>query len=338
MHQWITVISANEHGPERGAARREGARIVTVEEGEADRRLDNFLITRLKGVPRAHVYRLIRSGQVRVNSRRAGPHQRLEPGDKVRIPPVRSAPGTEGRTLRPGDAAWVESRILYEDDDLLVLDKPSGLASHGGSGVSLGAIELLRAARPGEHALGLAHRLDRDTSGCLVIARRHSSLRRLQAQFREGTVEKTYLALLLGRLGAPEVTVDAPLLTTERRGGERHVRVEAEGKAAETRFALAESLPEATLARVTLLTGRTHQIRVHAAHLGLPVAGDTRYGPGEEPLARRIGLHRLFLHAAAVGFGSPRDGHPLRVSSPLPEELEDALQRLRRESRAGTLR
>ncbi len=305
-------------------------RTVTVDDEEADRRLDNFLIARLKGVPRTHVYRIIRSGQVRVNSRRAGPHQRLEPGDKVRIPPVRTAPGTAGRAIRPGSADWVERRVRYEDADLLVLDKPPGLAVHGGSGVSLGAIELLRAARPDARSLGLVHRLDRETSGCLLVAKKQSGLRRLQAQFRAGTVEKTYIALLLGTLKTGERTVDAPLLTTERRGGERHVRVDAAGKTALTRFTVAERFPEATLVRVTLVTGRTHQIRVHAAHIGLPLAGDERYGQTPDPMTARHGLKRLFLHAAGIAIDSPRDERVIRVTCPLPNDLEAVLRHLRR--------
>lgn len=307
-----------------------GVQLVTVGPEEADRRLDNFLLARLKGVPRTRIYRIIRSGEVRVNSRRAGPDHRLESGDKVRIPPVRTAPGTAGRTVRPEGAAWIEARVLHEDADCLVLDKPPGLAVHGGSGVSLGAIELLRAARPDAAALGLVHRLDRDTSGCLLVAKRTSSLRRLQAQFREGSVEKTYTALLVGRLNGAERLVDAPLLTTERRGGERHVRVDDSGKPATTRFIVEERLPGATLARVVLLTGRTHQIRVHAAHIGLPLAGDERYGSAPDPVASRCGLGRLFLHAASLAFESPRDGRVLRVVSPLPEDLAAALRRLRR--------
>jgi 23S rRNA pseudouridine955/2504/2580 synthase len=307
---------------------RTGVRTETVEADEAERRLDNFLMTRLKGVPRAYIYRIIRSGQVRVNGRRADPRQRLETGDRVRIPPVRMA--AEGRPLvRPGSAAWVEDRILHEDADALVLDKPTGLASHGGSGVSLGAIELLRAARPDARSLGLVHRLDRDTSGCLVIAKRQAALKRLQAQFREGTVQKVYLALLVGKLRGAERVVDAPLLTTERRGGERHVRVDAAGKSARTRFAVEERFPGATLARVTLLTGRTHQIRVHAAHIGLPVAGDERYGVSPDPVAAGAGLARLFLHAASIAFDSPSDGRVIRAESPLPEELATVLVRLR---------
>lgn len=319
----------NSRSPARLPQAPGGARTVTVDESESDRRLDNFLMARLKGVPRAHVYRIIRSGEVRVNSRRAGPRQRLETGDKVRIPPVRPAAGAGGTRVSATSAGWIEQRILYEDADLLVLDKPAGLAVHGGSGVSLGAIELLRAARPGVDSLGLVHRLDRDTSGCLLVAKKSASLRRLQAQFRAGTVQKVYLALLVGRLRGETRTVDAPLHTSDRRGGERHVRVDPAGKPSVTRFDVEERMPGATLVRVTLLTGRTHQIRVHAAHIGLPLAGDERYGPAADPVAARCGLRRLFLHAASLSFDSPRDERVIRAESPLPADLEQALARLR---------
>lgn len=315
-------------GPGRPADADSAVRTITVEDEEADRRLDNFLIARLKGVPRTHVYRIIRSGQVRVNSRRAGPHQRLVTGDRVRIPPVRTAPGTAGRTVPQRSAGWIEERVLYEDPELLVLDKPAGLAVHGGSGVSLGAIEVVRAARPDARSLGLVHRLDRDTSGCLLLAKKQSSLRRLQAQFREGTVEKVYLALLVGKLGPAEREVNAPLLTAERRGGERHVRVDPSGKPALSRFSVEQRLPGATLVRVTLVTGRTHQIRVHGAHIGFPLAGDERYGVAPDPIVARWGLKRIFLHAASIAFDSPRDERVIRVESPLPEDLAVVLRRM----------
>jgi 23S rRNA pseudouridine955/2504/2580 synthase len=295
---------------------------------EADRRLDNFLLAQLKGVPRTHVYRLIRSGQVRVNSRRAGPDTRLEAGDRVRIPPLRTA-AAAAAVPAVERVQWIEKRVIYEDRDLLVLDKPEGLAVHGGSGVSLGAIELLRAARPDAQGLGLVHRLDRETSGCLLIAKRQSTLRRLQALFRAGTVDKTYHALLLGKFSGAERLVDAPLLTTERHGGERHVRVDPAGKPAQTRFLVERRFDVATLARVALLTGRTHQIRVHAAHIGHPLAGDKRYGPEDDPVVGRCGLKRLFLHASRIVLDHPA-GVTLRVQSPLPEELESVLQRLAR--------
>lgn len=320
--------------PPGQAGGRPGVRMLTVDADDAQRRLDNFLVARLRGVPRAHIYRIIRSGEVRVNSRRARASQRLEAGDQVRIPPVRQAAAGDGQRPPPArNLGWILSRILYEDADLLVLDKPCGLAVHGGSGISLGAIELLRAARPEARFLELVHRLDRDTSGCLMVARRAAALRHLQAQFRAGEVERTYLALLAGRLEGRERLVDAPLLTTERRGGERHVRVDAAGKPAMTRLVVEERLPGATLARVALLTGRTHQIRVHAAHIGLPLVGDSRYGPDPDPVAGRAGLQRLFLHALSVAVASPRDGRVIRVTSPLPGELQQALERLRAPAR-----
>jgi len=249
---------------------------VTATSEEAGRRLDNFLLTRLKGVPRAHVYRLIRGGEVRVNSRRVQAGYRLNTGDEVRIPPVRQADARTPLPVGRVRADWIQECVLYEDQDLLVLNKPSGLAVHGGSGISLGAIELLRAVRgPREH-LELVHRLDRDTSGCLLVAKRASALRALHAQFRDGSIDKRYLALLLGRWPGRARSVDAPLITDERRGGERHVRVDAAGKSALTRFIPLERFAEAVLTEVHLTTGRTHQIRVHAASIGHPVAGDER--------------------------------------------------------------
>jgi 23S rRNA pseudouridine955/2504/2580 synthase len=306
-----------------------------VTDEESQRRLDNFLVSRLKGVPRTHVYRIIRSGEVRVNSRRASPEQRLDSGDRVRIPPVQLGPLGRTRQIRPETSDWIERQVLYEDADLLVIDKPAGLAVHGGSGVSLGAIELLRAARPDAPFLDLVHRLDRETSGCLLFAKKRSSLRKLQAQFRDGTVEKTYLALMVGNLKAAERTVNSPLLTTERRGGERHVRVDPAGKAALTRLVRERRFPGATLVRVNLVTGRTHQIRVHAASIGLPLAGDSRYGASPDPVAQRCGLQRLFLHAASIAFDSPRDERVIRVESPLPADLQAALRRLGSSSKPG---
>jgi 23S rRNA pseudouridine955/2504/2580 synthase len=302
---------------------------VTAGEDEAGRRLDNFLITRLKGVPRAHVYRLIRSGEVRVNSRRVQASYRLCRGDEVRVPPVRQGETPGIPATSPVRAAWLEQRILFENDDLLVLNKPSGLAVHGGSGIRLGAIELLRGTRGGQGHLELVHRLDRDTSGCLLVAKRASALRALHAQFRDGSVDKRYLALLIGRWPGRARTVDAPLLTEERRGGERHVRVDAAGKPALTHFVPLERFPVAVLAEVHLTTGRTHQIRVHSASIGHPVAGDSRYGAEDDPVVGQFGLKRLFLHARSLSFRNPRGGEALEVEAPLDEELEATLNRLR---------
>ena len=302
---------------------------VKTGEDEAGRRLDNFLMGHLKGVPRAHIYRLIRSGEVRVNSKRVQASYRLAAGDEVRVPPVRVP--DSGNAPPPGRVRgdWIEARILHEDADLLVLNKPSGLAVHGGSGVSLGVIELLRATRGPHSRLELVHRLDRDTSGCLLVAKRASALRELHAQFRDGSVDKRYLALLIGRWPGRARTIDAPLATYERRGGERHVRVDAAGKEAVTHIVPLERFADAVLAEVHLTTGRTHQIRVHAASIGHPVAGDERYGEADDRIVRLYGLRRLFLHARSLGFRSPSSGDPLTVEAPMGDDLEAPLARLR---------
>lgn len=312
----------------RGNSALSAVRTLRVDAEASGRRLDNLLLGELKGVPRSRIYRLIRTGQVRVNGRRARPETRVALGDEVRLPPVRT-PEQAREHAPPADrVAWLAQRILYEDRDLLALDKPAGLAVHGGSGVSFGAIELLRAARPDEPGLELVHRLDRDTSGCLLVARRRPALRRLHALLREGAVAKRYTALVVGRLAGGERRVDAPLLTTERRGGERHVRVDAGGKPAVSRFVPVRRFAQATLVDVWIETGRTHQIRVHAAHLGHPVAGDERYGAADDPVVAGAGLGRLFLHAASIAFDAPGDGRVLRVEAPLPAELAAVLARL----------
>ena len=306
-----------------------GARTITVDSDEADRRLDNFLLTRLKGVPRSRVYRMIRGGEVRVNKGRAKPDRRLQAGDVVRIPPVhidRKAPG--GRP-RAANLAWIEERIVYEDRDLLVLNKPAGIAVHGGSGITSGVIELLRTARGDQDNLGLVHRLDRATSGCLLIAKRRPALRKLHECFREGEVHKHYKALLLGSWRGGNRDIAEPLLTTKRRGGERHVRVDPQGKPASTRLIPEEQFHTAQLTKVELGTGRTHQIRVHAAHIGHPVAGDSRYGPDPDPVAVKLNLTRLFLHADSLVFESPKGDRVIRAECPLDDELIAVLDRLR---------
>jgi len=305
------------------------ATVVTVEADDNDRRLDNFLLSRLRGVPRSRVYRMIRGGEVRVNKGRARPDRRLATGDRVRIPPVRTnPPGPTIDARRKQDAMWIEDRILYEDRDLLMLDKPSGLAVHGGSGISAGAIELLRAARGERATLELVHRLDRDTSGCLLISKRRPALRYLHGLFREGQVQKRYTALLLGAWRGGARTVDAPLLTTQRRGGERHIGVDPAGKPARTHFVPERSCGPAQLTTVELETGRTHQIRVHAAHIGHPVAGDERYGACDDPVVRDFGLGRLFLHAASLAFDSMDGTRVIRADAPLDPQLQAVLRRL----------
>ncbi len=299
---------------------------VRVESTDAGRRLDNFLLGRLRGVPRARVYRMIRAGEVRVNGGRAKPDRRLAAGDEVRIPPLH-VPSARGARPSRAQLRSLEARIVYEDAELLVLNKPSGVAAHGGSGISHGAIERLRASRP-RQTLELVHRLDRDTSGCLLVAKKRSALRRLHDQFRAGDVDKHYLALLIGKWSGGDRGVYEPLKTTHRRGGERHVRVDPGGKPADTRFIPERRFPEATLVRAILGTGRTHQIRVHAAHIGMPVAGDTRYGADPDLICEHFGLSRLFLHAATLAFEIPGSEHIIRVDSPLDDDLEAVLTQL----------
>ncbi len=299
-------------------------RTVEIDPERAGQRVDNYLMSELKGVPRTWVYRVLRKGEVRVNGRRIKPDYRLAAGDRLRIPPVRVR--AEGPAARP--AAWLEDRILYEDRDLLVLDKPSGMAVHGGSGVSQGVIEALRATRKDARFLELVHRLDRETSGCLMVAKRRSALRRLHELLRRGGVEKRYLALVAGDWREPR-WIDAPLRKNSLRGGERLVRVSADGKPARSRFEPLTAFGEATLVEVVLDTGRTHQIRVHAAHAGHPLAGDPRYG--DEAFNRRLrelGLRRLFLHAHRLAFSPGEDRPPVDVSAPLPEDLAAVVDRL----------
>ena len=320
----------------RDPASARGVETVEVPEDRDGQRVDNFLTGRLKGVPKSLVYRLLRTGQVRINGKRAKPDVRLAAGDRVRIPPVRIAERVDGGPPPAGQSARVEAAILSEDRDFLIIDKPAGVASHGGSGVSFGAIELLRAARPRD-TLELAHRLDRDTSGVLVLAKKRSALTKLQAEIREGRVEKRYLALLEGRLPTQKLIVDAPLRKSVLQGGERMVRVDDEGKASRSRFSEVERFGDATLAEIAIETGRTHQIRVHSAHIGHPIAGDEKYGDREFNRAmREKGLKRLFLHAARFEFSIGERSYGF--SAPLPDDLKrvlDALSNSRRPRESG---
>ena len=310
---------------ELSAREQQGVRLVEVDGEHAGQRLDNFLLARLKGVPRSRIYRIVRSGEVRVNSGRARPDQRLQAGDKVRVPPVRMA---ERAAAEPGVGLVqaLATRILYEDAALLVVDKPSGLAVHGGSGLSLGLIEALRAMRPDCRSLELVHRLDRDTSGCVMIAKKRSMLRHL----REGTITKTYITLVQGRWPKRLTRVTLALEKNTVRGGERMVRADEAGKASETRFRVLEVLRDATLLEAQPVTGRTHQIRVHAQVSGHPVAGDEKYGEREfNRQMREFGLRRLFLHAGSIELSLP-DGQPLVVSAPLDAALTKVLETLPR--------
>ncbi len=311
---------------------------MVASEGDAGQRLDNFLLRVLKGVPRTHVYRLLRKGEVRVNSKRARPDQRIAAGDRVRLPPVRR-PDPLVATRPRGDLLQaVTDAILYEDADLIAINKPAGLAVHGGSGLSHGVIEALRAARPQLGELDLVHRLDRETSGCLLIAKRRSALRDLHAQLREGRVEKRYLALVCGHWQLGHKRIELALATDERRSGERHVAVRSHGQMAVSTFRPVQFFGRlATLMEVDLGTGKTHQIRVHAAHAGYPVAGDDKYGDRELNAGmREYGLNRMFLHSASVGVTRPGTAEPLSVSAPLSEDLRAVLDRLLKAPKART--
>ncbi|MCW8918081.1 MAG: 23S rRNA pseudouridine(955/2504/2580) synthase RluC [Gammaproteobacteria bacterium] len=303
-------------------------RLVEVDEGGAGQRIDNFLLKTLKGVPKTRIYRLLRKGEVRVNKGRIKPDYRLLLGDVVRIPPIRVSEKPE--LLPPSDRVLRQIRdsILYEDDGLLVLNKPSGLAVHGGSGLSYGVIEGLRALRPEAHFLELAHRLDRDTSGCLVIAKKRSVLRAFHTLLREGGMDKFYLALVMGRWRGGTKGIDAPLRKNELQSGERVVRVSEEGKPSLSIFTPLALYKECSLMRVKLVTGRTHQVRVHAQHSGHPIAGDDKYGDlaFNREMAGR-GLKRLFLHAAELHFTLPEHG-TVHVEAPLEPGLQQLLNNL----------
>lgn len=306
------------------------ARLVTVGAHEAGQRLDNFLLAQLKGVPKSRIYRMLRTGEVRVNKGRAKPMQRIAAGDVVRIPPLRMAE-REVPALPPQRVQAMRDAVLYEDEHLLILNKPPGLAVHGGSGVPYGLIELARASWSHLPGLELAHRLDRDTSGCLVLAKHREALLGVQRQLVEKTSHKAYLALLMGTWRGEARRIEAPLLKNELQGGERVVRVDARGKLAVSVFEPIERFDRlATLARVRIETGRTHQIRVHAQHMGHPLAGDDKYG--DEDFNRQMkafGLSRLFLHAEQLEFLHPVTECTLRVSAPLPDDLLVVLERLR---------
>ena len=302
--------------------------VQTIELGpERDgQRVDNCLAALLKGVPKTHIYRLLRTGQVRVNGKRAKPDTRLAEGDKLRIPPVRT--GERDAPAAPPTAMLdeVQKAVIFEDRDFVVIDKPSGIASHGGSGVAFGAIELMRAARPNEH-LELAHRLDRDTSGVLVFARTRRGLIGVQDLIRAGETTKQYLCLMTGTLSRAKFDVNAPLRKSVLAGGERMVRVDPAGKPALTFFRQVERYSGASLVEATLATGRTHQIRVHAAHAGYPLAGDPKYGEREaNKRFAKLGLKRLFLHAARFEFELGERAYSF--SAPLPTELGGVLDRL----------
>ena len=310
-----------------------GVKMVKVPEDRDGQRLDNFLLLQLKGAPRSLVYKLVRSGQVRINGKRAKADSRLAGGDEVRIPPVKLNEAGEARPVPKGLLDRLAASIVFEDKALLAVNKPSGLATHGGSGISHGLIEALRALRPGE-PLELVHRLDRDTSGVILVAKKRSALLELQALMRAGEDDegpgKRYLALLVGRVPNGTLTVDAPLQKSVMQGGERQVRVDPAGKPSVSHFKVLERRGGHSYCEVRIETGRTHQIRVHAAHLGHPIAGDDKYGDPEanKRLAQQVGLKRLFLHAASIEFALDKGKTPYLINAPLSEDLTAVLDRL----------
>ncbi len=309
-----------EKSPDKPESTVTAVRKVSIDSDAAGQRIDNFLRRELPGVPKGRLYRLLRRGEVRVNSGRVRAEYKLAEGDEVRIPPARINPA--GAPPPAKLSAAIVDHVLYEDKRILVIDKPTGLAVHGGSGISHGVIELLRHARPELRDLSLVHRLDRETSGCLVLAKRRSALRALHEKFRQGIVEKNYLALAVGDWQIGEQLIDAPLLVKHRKGGERHVIVDDAGKPAQTRIRLSRRYKDYSLLQCSPLTGRTHQIRVHAQAAGFPLAGDERYGdPAANRKAKKHGLPRLFLHAQSIAFPDEK-GNELHFTAPLAEDLE----------------
>ena len=300
----------------KAAARPHAKTLEVGEEGEAQR-IDNFLLRQLKGVPKSHVYRVLRSGEVRVNSGRVKPDYRLKVGDRVRIPPVRMA------DKKPPPPRPLELPIQYEDDAILVLDKPSGVAVHGGSGVSFGVIESMRASRPQAKFLELAHRLDRDTSGLLILCKKRSALVELHRMLREGEVDKIYLAVVKGET-RKTLDLRESLHKYVTASGERRVAVQADGVSAVTKAKLLKSKNQLSLLEVHLLTGRTHQIRVHLAHAGHPIVGDDKYG--DFALNREL-KQRLLLHAGKLAFRHPLTKEPIKLASPLPAEMRAFVER-----------
>lgn len=304
------------------------ARILKVESGYAGQRIDNFLFNVLKGVPKSYVYRIIRRGEVRVNKGRKSASYRIQTDDLVRIPPLRLVERDETKPDRHL-LKRLEQAILFRDERFLVLNKESGLAVHGGSGINYGVIEGLRALYPEERELELVHRLDRETSGCLLISRRRSALRILHQLMRSNQIDKRYLALVAGQWDSDRLEVDQPLLKNVLQSGERMVRVDQMGKPALTRFRVRRRFKDCMLVEAQLVTGRTHQIRVHAAHLGTPILGDEKYGSsGDNRHLRELGLKRLFLHAESLRFRWPESSSDIIVKAPIDEQLQQLLDRL----------
>ncbi|TCP95241.1 ribosomal large subunit pseudouridine synthase C [Cricetibacter osteomyelitidis] len=306
--------------------------MLIISDDEAGQRIDNYLLAKLKGVPKSLVYRIVRKGEVRVNKGRIKPEYKLQVGDVVRVPPVRVAEKAQAPiSNKLNKVAQLEQQIIFEDDHLLVLNKPSGIAVHGGSGLNFGVIEALRVLRPQARFLELVHRLDRDTSGILLVAKKRSALRNLHQQLRDKTVQKDYLALVRGQWQSHTKVIQAPLNKNELASGERIVRVSEQGKPSETRFAVEERYGDfATLVKASPITGRTHQIRVHTQYVGHPIALDDKYGDKEfDEKMTALGLKRLFLHAVSIRFEHPKSGEILRLNAPLDNQMKGILKQLR---------
>ncbi|WP_279716830.1 23S rRNA pseudouridine(955/2504/2580) synthase RluC [Chelonobacter oris] len=310
-------------------------RFQTISADQAGQRIDNYLLAQLKGVPKSMIYRIIRKGEVRVNKGRVKAEYKLQTDDIVRIPPVKTAAKEQAPISgKLHQVSQLEQRILFEDEVLLVLNKPSGMAVHGGSGLSFGVIEALRSLRPEARFLELVHRLDRDTSGILLVAKKRSALRSLHEQLRNKTIQKEYLALVRGQWQSHCKVINAPLNKNELASGERIVRVNEQGKASETRFSVQERYgQEATLIKAMPVTGRTHQIRVHTQYAGHPIALDSKYGDQDfDQKIQAVGLNRLFLHAYAIRFQHPQSGETLRLSAEADSDMKAVLRRLRERS------
>src|ERR1035441_6177079 len=339
----IVQMKAELADPTRRPGIKSPVSLRTITAEEAGQRIDNFLMRHFKAVPRSRVYRLLRKGEVRVNRKRVDAEYRIVAGDEVRLPPVRIDSGDEPGRPSSSLTELIERSVIFQDKHLLVLDKPAGVAVHGGSGMSYGVIEALRASRPRE-TLELVHRLDRDTSGCLLVARDRPTLTSLHALIRNGGMHKTYLALVSGSWQLGTKRIDAPLATDNRQHGERHVRVAAAGKDSVSVFKPVQFFGNiATLMEVDIPTGRTHQIRVHAAFAGHPLLGDDKYGDRERNAElKRYGLKRTFLHAQSIAFDWPGSGVPFHVSAPLPADLASVLDAItpakRKPAKAGAPR
>ena len=314
------------------AISKDSVSLITVAEHEAGQRLDNYLIKILKGVPKSHIHRIIRAGEVRLNKKRCKPDSRIQTGDLLRIPPVRTAEKQRSSENRAQAVPAREFTIIYEDDALLVIDKPAGIAVHGGSGVSFGVIEQIRRARPEARYLELVHRLDKDTSGLLMIAKKRSALVKLHEAIRNDHPKKIYLALGVGRLPNDRFHVKLPLFKYTGAQGEKMVRVSEDGQSAHTIFRVLNrfsddllhqvGLSHLTLVQATLKTGRTHQIRVHLQSQQCPIAGDERYGDYQaNKRLQKLGLRRMFLHAAELHLDHPLTGEKLILKAPLPQDL-----------------